>query len=505
MTVATLTPNATVTSSGVTVTGAANEHSALSDSSDASYVAWAGSSPTLELGLSDLSLPGGAVITRVAAVIRDRVAATAAKNLTAQIEGFASVDTVSVSWETFATHVMAVNTAPSYGAITDADVDAALLLIGSTGPLALAEASVAVTYVAQPVTDATAPSGTINNTNTPSVRWTNTLDSDGGTQAKYEVKIFSAAQYGAGGFDPATSSPTETSGITNSAATTWLASDPFPDATYRAYVRVAQSVLGSDHWSDWDYVEFTVAPTTPGVPTIAAVAEDDEGRIWLTLDDTPGAGTTDAFEVQRSIDAGASWETIRTTDGGRITATSGIGRAYDTEVGNGVTVLYRARALHIDSEFDTYSAWSASTTATAWQSRSWWLKSPSYPDLNIPVEVGGVSALEQDAGQGVFQPLGRRRPIVVSETRSGFRGTVRFVFDDAPARAEFDELLDLAEPLLLQAPPTDSWDDRFVMLGNLNRGRGFDKSWVDWNVDTLPWVEVDAPTGDVVEWPAFGS
>ncbi len=512
MTVVTLVPNGTTSISGAVVTGAANAHSALSDSSDSSYVTFAGSgTDQVILTFADLSLPAGAVITSLRPQVRDKNDgsggwAYGTIKLLASAQRGPDGSSPS-SWTTFTDHVYASYTAASLSDVSDSDVDAASIdLSGSTGlaGLIVSKLSLLVTYVAKPVCDVTAPTGTVTSTNTPTVQWSNTLDSDGGTQTKYEVKIFSAAQYGAGGFDPSSSTPTETSGIASGAATSWTPADPLPDATYRAYVRVGQTVLGQTHWSDWDFLGFTIAASTPGQPVPSAVAEDDEGRIWITVDDTPGAGATHAFEVQRSIDGGSTWETIRTTDGGLIMASGGLGRAYDYEVGNGVTVTYRARALNIGS-FTTYSAWSLLTLPTAWQSSSWWLKSPLHPDLNIPVEVDGMESLEQDARQGVFDALGRRLSIVVSDVRSGFRGTVRFVCDDATERADVDELLDLCEPLLLQAPPTDHWDDRYIMLGSLSRGRGTDKAYVGWTIDGLSWVEVEAPADDVVAWPAFAS
>lgn len=508
MTVSTLTPASTVSSSGIAITGAASAHAALADSSDSSYVTF-DASDSLELALSDLSLPAGAVITRLAAVIRDaridpgsNLIFTVLAPSTTEV----ATETIVIGWISLTEHTVCAISVASYGSIADADIDDSRLRIAhnSSHTIKVAEAALSVTYVAKPVTDVTAPTGTISNTNAPTVQWSNTLDSDGGAQTQYEVKIFSAAQYGAGGFSADSSTPTETSGITASKASSWVPPDPLPDATYRVYVRVGQTVSGATHWSDWDYLGFTITANAPGVPTITRVADDDDGRIGLTVDDSLGA-TTHAFEIQRSIDSGATWQTIRTTNGGLITPTGGIGRAYDSEVGNGVNVIYRARALNIITAFTTYSAWTSSTTATAWQSTSWWLKSPLHPDLDMPIAIDSLPSFTRPARMGVFDILGSSRPFTVTDVRAAPRGEVRFRLDDSADQEALDDLLELGEPLLLQGAPGEHWTDRYIMLGDLTRGRAADKAFVGWSRDTLSWWEVDPPTDDVVEWPAFAS
>ena len=57
---------------------------------------------------------------------------------------------------------------------------------------------------AQPTVTVSAPTGTITTTTAPDVTWAY-ADTDNETQAFYELKIFSAAQYGAAGFSPLTS------------------------------------------------------------------------------------------------------------------------------------------------------------------------------------------------------------------------------------------------------------------------------------------------------------
>jgi hypothetical protein len=502
MTVSTLTPASTITNSGGAVTGAATVHAALSDSSDSSYVTFDTLSEYIQVALSDLGTSTGDVIKYAQWSIR------AAHVTTSQV---AECQVYVPSSTEFDSDVFVTNADPtprassliSAGHLTDANFDDAQFRVTKTnsgGSMRVYEVALEVTYITRPIADVTAPVSPISNTNAPTVRWTAALDAVGGVQSFYEVKIFTDAQYGAGGFNPDSSTPTETSGIVASSATSWVPGDPLPDDTYRAYVRVAQN--HGPNWSAWDYIQFDLTANAPSVPHVGVWADDDDGRILIQVDDTAGGATTHKFEVQRSIDNGTTWETIRTTDSGLLTPSSGVAFAYDTEVGNGVSVRYRARALNIITEFTTYSTWSSATTADSWESTSWWLKSVSYPVLNMPIRVDSQPSINRPARQGIFDVLGRPDPIVVTDVRSTGRGDIRFMLDDAADQADLDALLDLGEPLLIQAPPTDHWIDRFVVFGDHTRARGVDKAKVGWTFDSLPWVEVAEPTDDVVEWPS---
>lgn len=81
------------------------------------------------------------------------------------------------------------------------------------------------------------PTGTVTNTVNPRITWTDT-DITAGTRV-FQVRVFSAAQYGAGGFDPETSTATWDSGkIVSHARECVVAQELTNSTTYRAYVRV---------------------------------------------------------------------------------------------------------------------------------------------------------------------------------------------------------------------------------------------------------------------------
>jgi len=115
----------------------------------------------------------------------------------------------------------------------------------------------------------------------PSVTWTYS-DTDGDPQSAYEIKVFDSTTYGAGTFSPDTSTPTVQTGIvtsTNDGQT--LEADLADGTTYRAYVRVAQLLNGSNYFSDWAPV---LRPAT-GIQELAT-GRYFKFRIYATITDT---------------------------------------------------------------------------------------------------------------------------------------------------------------------------------------------------------------------------
>lgn len=500
MTVSTLRPSSTVTNSGIAVNGGGTAHGALSDNSDSTYLDSFGIDDYIILGLDDLTLPSGALVKNVAA--RLRVAATAGMQ-TIEVDTLFGHSKTQVGWSTPQT----ITTFTQPSSALDATIDGATLtLFGglpSSTNIRVYEAYLDVTHVAKPVPAPSAPSGTLTTTNVPTVTWANTLDSDGGPQTHYVVKVFSAAQYGAGGFDPATSTPTvSTVTVLDGADTSWTPTVVLPNATYRAYVWVAQTVNGAAHWSDPAYTGFVINATPPAVPdTPVLTAEPASGRIKVHVEGNSGSATTTHLEVQRSID-GATWEPLRlTTDtDGVIAGTSA--DVYDYEAPNGVTVSYRVRAHHTASDLIVASAW-ATTATGSWSSSAWWLKAPESPSLNMIVEPDSLPGYQRPARQGVFQPLGRPDSIIVADTaRGSARGTLKLSVASRAESDDLDVLLGSGLTLLLQGPVAEDEPDRCVRFGDEDRSRWIDKGFVTERIATLAWFEVASPAGVIDAWPA---
>jgi len=188
----------------------------------------------------------------------------------------------------------------------------------------LYELYVDVITTTQPSVTVTAPSGTVTDTTFPSVTWTYS-DTDGDPQSAYEIKVFDSTTYGAGTFSPDTSTPTVETGIvasTNDGQT--LEADLADGTTYRAYVRVAQLLNGSNYFSDWAYSQFTIDVDAPATPLITAFFDTNEGAVTLTI-----FGRTNALSSnQSSLETNtAGWEAVTNCAIARSTSFASVGSA----------------------------------------------------------------------------------------------------------------------------------------------------------------------------------
>lgn len=502
MTVVTTRPNATVSSSGWTNTGGGSRHGATSDNSDSTYVTGA-SFDNVVLGCAEPTIPSGGLVKSVALRVRcSKVTESASLDVVVTTDGESQDDNdvvTTVSWSTPTT----VTPMTLVRSTTPSAVEVRLFNVGGYS-VVVHEVYVDTTYVTKPVTSVSAPTGTITTTNIPQAAWSNTLDADGGAQTAYEVKYFTAAQYGIGGFNPSSSPYTLTSGVVASSATSYTPTTPLADATYRAYVRVAQTVNGSYHWSDWQYSGFTLSVALPAAPTISLYPDLTDAVMHISVTSQTGTATTDALEIQRSTD-NVTWAPVRLTTDTTGVVTGLSAYVYDFEGGNSQACWYRARALHNYSGVYAASAW-VTAGPRSWQSPGvWWLKSVQNPALNMPVTVHSQQEITRPARQGRFQPLGARRAIVVSDTQGPAQGTITFRCDTDAQAAALDQLLADQGVLLLQGAPGDHWTDRYVKFGDLQRQRTSDKSYVEPTLNTLSWIEVDPPAGPITAWRVVGS
>lgn len=130
----------------------------------------------------------------------------------------------------------------------------------------------------------------------PTVSWTWTPNSDADPQKAYRIRVFTAAQVAAAGFDPDTSASVWSSGwvfgnTSERQLSTSYSSSGTPDLTngvsYVAYVAVAQDFNGTYWWSPWATQAFTMAFTPPATPTLAATPQYSLPSHRVLLEVTP--------------------------------------------------------------------------------------------------------------------------------------------------------------------------------------------------------------------------
>lgn len=516
MAIKTVRPNSTTGSTNSEATGAATRHAALNDDSDSSYLVTSGvnSFSQTGLGLPNLELPAGSLIKSVAIRVRTKKLVLS-ESIAVGLTGSSwTLGNQVVSWSNYTTTTVMYESK----ARTEAEVNAADLSIEL--PYAntrMAEAYLDVTYAPKPVVTVGGPSGTISD-NTPTIEWTSVLDSDGGKQAYYEVKVFNDATYEGGGFNPSSSGPLmgykSGEGVASSAAIDY----PLPDDTYKAYVRVAQVVHGETLYSDWDAGSaFTVDAPQPNSPIVNVSLDNENGRIYIQIDeDSDGEVDADLYEVQRSLDGGSTWEQLRTPRGDGLVEPEGSGHAdaWDYETRNGLgNAQYIVRSINTTE--NSVSAW-AETGGYSWYSSDTWIKNPLEPWLNTKsrnlnyegefyslITVRSFPSQSRETGATVHKVLGRPDPIVTRDAGGPAyeSGEIVIATQEREDREALDELLSSGRTLLLQFPESADEPDRYIEItGTVQRGRIVDKSFSTYRDETWQWQEVAPPEGPMESW-----
>lgn len=297
MTVVTLVPNTTAASDGDwSAVGAATLHAAV-DAFDSGTTLIRGSFAQARFGLTTFTLPAGAVVASARVGHTHRLTSGGSASVTSELGLY---DAFFSSWEILAT---VDNVAPasftqytsSYvlqANLDQATIDSLQILTYNAG----SECDVGyvfanIKYVVKPVTvvNAVTPDPIATSGVAP-ISWTNTLDSDGGAQSRYWVRVFTQAQYSIGGFNPETSPATYDSGnLTGTATSRNTTALPGRGQVYRAYVRVGQtfSVGGGTTtlYSAWAFDQFTTggSPVSLSAGTRAAVTITGGQRAVITL------------------------------------------------------------------------------------------------------------------------------------------------------------------------------------------------------------------------------
>ena len=495
-------PNGTTSNTGA-LTGGATAHAVLSDSDIATYVTY-NSAEGSTLSFADTSIPATAEITQI--VLYAQVARlTTTPNLTTTIAvgGRSWGESRTVTYGS-PTTMTALNYFPDPG-LVDADIDGLTATISAyMQDLRVYRLAATIHYSTIPTVNVTSPTGTVTDRNIVTVGWTPTFDGTVVTSG-YEVKIFSAAQYGAGGFDPSTSTPTLQASATGQATppTSHTFTEVLANATYRAYVRVTHVASnGETLTSAWDYEGFVMDVDYPANPTLALTADEYSNRIEIDLTGNSGDATTDWFEVERSDDGEVTWQSVRTTEEDNIVTNSGgTVTAFDAEWPNETLLTYRARAVHsYGSGLTAASSW---VEATITADSGWWLVHPTNPDLSFRLSnrLRSLPGASRSARQAIHQPIGATTATVISDTYAPWQGDLVVRADDNDARDALAATLDGLSPVLLKGRPSDHHTDRWVTFSQHSRQRLIDKSWFATTDEAIPWTEVGRPDGVLTEWP----
>lgn len=124
-----------------------------------------------------------------------------------------------------------------------------------------------------------------------------------------------------------------------------------------------------------------------------------------------------------------------------------------------------------------------------------WLKHPGRPFLNTTVQVVAAPSLTRPITQGVFEVLGRTRPIAVSLQRSSERGELQLYTGTEADRSALLALLEDGAPLFLSTPSGYGVGSVYISVAEVAETRltPLAKEWARYW--TLPFTVVDRPSG----------
>jgi hypothetical protein len=462
--------------------GAATYWGALSDASDATYVENTGGLDGFGVSFATFTLPALAQVRQIAFKARmqfpsypsgstDTVRFYEASTVGSVVggPGWRGLDDIRADLDfgdaLIRYHTIWTGTSPdgSLGPVyTQALIDNRAMKVyriqpTGTIPFRIMRFELLFTYNEAPVVSAVAASPMTSSR--PTVTWTY-LDPEGDNQERRRIKVFSAAQYGIGGFNPDTSPHTWDSGEVYAATqTATVGADLQNGVTYKAYVK-ASDVGSGGRYSAWALSStFTIALTPPPAPTLAITMQPTSARVQLVATHGTYAPAVQRFIIQRSVDAGVTWVTVRGADETLPTAGSVL-TMWDYEVPRGVVVRYRVQTVADPAGGRVASAWSAEHTGTL-TTTGWWLKDPADPTRNTVIHVESFP-FSQKEPQTVYEPLGRANSVVVGDGVKGIEGAMTLW---AKTKAEYDALvliLSAARSLWLEDVLGRTW---YVKIG----------------------------------------
>lgn len=255
---------------------------------------------------------------------------------------------------------------------------------GVTGQIfRITEFSLTARVFNRPTVIVSAPTSPVTTTSRPTISWS--FAGDTLTQSHYRVRIFTAAQYGAGGFNPQTSTATIDTDWVASTNNYYTPIDTLVNGTtYRAYVMAAQTLPTSGYRHEsvdgttlaalgaTQYSQFTISLAAPPVPTAiqpaaGSTVTNDRPTLYATLGASTVTGATVKAEWQLATDSGftANVRTITQDDTERVTS-GAVSKAWNStsELFQG-TWYIRAREIDSNNAAGNYSTAQTFTVAHA--------------------------------------------------------------------------------------------------------------------------------------------
>lgn len=294
-------------------------------------------------------------------------------------------------------------------------------------------------------------------TDKPEITWA-WSDGDSGAQASAVVKVFSAAQYGAPGFDPDTSTAVWSTALAG-AGTAVTPPDPIVTnaQVYKPYLRLVKNVRGVAVRSAWTAASSasTASFTAPTAPTVALSWDANNSRTRIRI-----TGATDPVRITVTRGTATIGTALTTAD------PSGTTDFYDYMMARGTAVAYAATVTSAATASPILTSTTTAGTITTGTATSWELRSIEQP-MTYFAQAVPVSAVswERYEGLGVFRPLGSLGAVVVAGDMGLDDGTLEITTSTRASWELVRSLIGVQGNLLLTSPfrGVDGANERFAV------------------------------------------
>jgi hypothetical protein len=330
-------------------------------------------------------------------------------------------------------------------------------------------------------------------------------DTEDDPQDALRMRVFTAAQVAAVGFNVDTTVPVAASpgvgGWMVGAGTQWQAPD-LPNGDYTVYAQVRQQwLVSAEHASAW--VSYAWTQDVPGPPTPTLTATPNGVTNWVRLDIVAGVvdpltdPPTETYTVYASDNGGVTYDVV--WGGWQVQADSaGLASVIDYQAPLNQARLYRVAAYTTLGTVKVASDFSDPPAMATPNQLEFQFKCPGAPSLNQTAGVMGDSP-SWDGQQGVFDVLtadgDRAYKVVVNGSLAGIEGEMELLDYDPEGEQwrKFAALYEFGGEVLWQFP---TGEQHWIMFGR-------PVSW-EWRTDggtgesfrvaSVPYFEVDAPT-----------
>ncbi|WP_331445871.1 hypothetical protein [Streptomyces xanthochromogenes] len=250
-------------------------------------------------------------------------------------------------------------------------------------------------------------------------------------------------------------------------------------------------------------VEYTLTATA-----VNSVLRLDQISLWPSLPEIDAAGdddTASATLTLRELSLGDYITIWRQLADGTRTLVRGSAGLIQGQLITGAELVIEDYEAPLGTPFFYYVETRDSTGALIEQRTSvsvsldasdpdyCWLKDPSLPSRNLRLLVSKGPSWQRSVEQSAYRIRGRRNPVILTDVRAGYEGTLEIYTQSDDERDALNALLDTGSVLLWQAAPGLGVTDTYVMVGQTAEARGDAPADDPWRTWTLPLTQTDMP------------